>query len=116
MIEFQQKPNLYKAMNSEVKNWKADAKAIKKMGCLSNTLLFVIGRDKRHVIQQGIEEGLPETEITLLEDTWEQLIREQATLSENSNLIYAAKSTHSVHLDRSDLIIAIVKELFIASK
>ncbi|MGE6415580.1 alpha/beta fold hydrolase [Planococcus kocurii] len=111
LIGFQQKPNLYKAMKSEVENWKADARMIKKLGHFPRTPLLVIGRDKEYVIQQGIEEGLPKSEIMLLEDTWEQLIKEQAKLSENSRLIFAEKSGHSVHLDRPDFIIAAIKEV-----
>ncbi|WP_282019629.1 alpha/beta fold hydrolase [Planomicrobium okeanokoites] len=108
---FQQKPNLYKAMKSEVENWKADAKIIKELGPFPDTSLLVIGRDKEYVIQQGVEEGLPESELMLLENTWEQLIKEQAKLSGKSRLVFAEKSGHSVHLDRPDYIIAAIQEI-----
>ncbi|MCH4825909.1 alpha/beta fold hydrolase [Planococcus halocryophilus] len=111
LLRFQQTPNLYKAMKSEVENWKADARIIKKLGQLPNIPLLVIGRDKKYVIQQGVEEGLPESELMLLEETWEQLIEEQAELSKSSRLVFAENSGHSVHLDRPDLIIEAVKNL-----
>lgn len=111
LIEFQQKPDLYKAMKSEVENWKSDAKNIKELGRFADTLLCVVGRDKEVAIQQGIEDGLPAAELTLLENTWEQLITEQAELSENSSLVFAQQATHLVYLDRPDLVIALVKSL-----
>lgn len=111
LLRFQQTPNLYKAMKSEVENWKADARIIKKLGQLPNIPLLVIGRDKKYIIQQGMEEGLPESELMLLEETWEQLIEEQAELSKSSRLVFAENSGHSVHLDRPDLIIEAVKNL-----
>ncbi|WP_282019653.1 alpha/beta fold hydrolase [Planomicrobium okeanokoites] len=110
LINFQQKPNLYKAMKSEVENWKADAKIIKELGPIPDTPLLVIGRDKEYVIQQGVEEGLPESELRLLENTWEQLIKEQAKLSKKSRVDFAEKSGHSLHLDRPDYIIAAIQE------
>ncbi|MER2010109.1 MAG: hypothetical protein ABS939_21970, partial [Psychrobacillus sp.] len=49
--------------------------------------------------------------ITLLEDKWEQLIKEQIYLTKKSNLIFAKGSNHSVHLDRPDIIINSVKKI-----
>lgn len=111
LIKFQQKPNLYKAMKSEVENWKADAKIIKNLQQCSDHPLLVIGRDKGYVIQQAVKEGLPETELTLLENTWEQLIKEQVKLSRKSRLMFAEKSGHSVHLDRPDFIITAIEDM-----
>ncbi|WP_203583259.1 hypothetical protein [Planococcus soli] len=98
-------------MKSETDNWKKDAKAIKKLNPLSDVMVIVMGRDKKHIIQKGIEEGFPETELMLLESTWEQLIQEQALLSKNSKLIFAKNSSHSIHLDRPELIVKVVKEI-----
>ncbi len=111
LINFQQKPYLYKAMKSEAENWKADAKIIKELGPFPDTPLLVIGRDKEYVIQQGVEEGLPESELMLLENTWEQLIKEQAKLSKKSRVVFAEKSGHSVHLDSPDYIIAAIQDI-----
>ncbi|MEK6189419.1 MAG: alpha/beta hydrolase [Carnobacterium alterfunditum] len=111
LIKFQQKPNLYKAMKSEVENWKADARIIKNLRQCSDHPLLVIGRDKGYVIQQGVKEGLPETELILLENTWEQLIKEQVKLSRKSRLMFAEKSGHSVHLDRPDFIITAIEDM-----
>lgn len=111
LLKFQQQPNLYKAMKSEVENWKVDARIIKGLGQFFNILILVIGRDKEHVIQQGIEEGLPESELRLLENKWEQLITEQAELSEKSRLVFAEKSGHSIHLDRPDFIISAIQKI-----
>ncbi|TWT00140.1 alpha/beta fold hydrolase [Planomicrobium sp. CPCC 101079] len=111
LIEFQQKPNLYKAMKSEVEHWKIDAKIIKVLGRVDGLPLLVIGRDKKHMIRQGIREGLPESELTLLEETWEQLIIDQAKLSRDSKLIFAENTSHSVYLDRPDLVVKSVTEI-----
>ena len=111
LIEFQQKPNLYKTMKSEVENWRADAKIIKSLGALSNIPLIVIGRDKKYSLVQGIEEGWPEAELSAQENLWHTLIQEQSTLSENSELFFADGAGHMIHLDRPDLVIAMTRKL-----
>ncbi|WP_019416216.1 hypothetical protein [Paenisporosarcina sp. TG20] len=67
--------------------------------------LLVIGRDKEFNTRIGIEEGLPEWEIQLFEQTWHELIKKQITLSRNSILLFAKQSTHAVHLDRPDIVV-----------
>lgn len=111
LLEFPLNPTLYKAMYLEISNWKHDAQVIKNMEVCPDLPLIVIGRDKEHCVSIGIREGLPETEITLLEDKWEQLIKEQIYLTKKSNLIFAKGSNHSVHLDRPDIIINSVKKI-----
>ena len=111
LIEFQQKPNLYKAMKSEVENWRADAKTIKSLGSLSSIPLIVIGRDKKYAVEQGIEEGWPEAELQAQEDLWHTLIQEQSALSENSELVFAEGADHMIHLNRPDLIIEMAQKL-----
>lgn len=111
LIEFQQKPNLYKAMKSEVENWRADAKTIKSLGSLSGIPLIVIGRDKKYAVEQGIEEGWPEAELRAQEHLWHELILEQSALSENSELFFAEGAGHMIHLDRPDLVIAMAQKL-----
>jgi len=111
LIRFRQKPNIYKAMLSEVENWKIDAKQIKSLGPLADIPLVAIGRDKEYVIQRGIERGLPESELLLLENMWQQLILEQGTLSQKGTAKFAQRSGHSVHLDHPDLIVAVLKDM-----
>lgn len=111
LIEFQQKPNLYKAMKTEVENWRADAKTIKNLGSLSRLPLVVIGRDKKYALEQGIAEGWPEAELLAQEHLWHELIQEQSTLSEKSEMVFAEGAGHMVHLDRPDLIIAMAQKL-----
>lgn len=105
LLEFHQKPQLYKAMKSELENWKIDAETIKSLGGMEDIYLVVIGRDKEFTIRNGIAEGLPECEMKLLEETWKNLIKEQIHLSRNSELLFANHSSHSVHMDRSDIVI-----------
>ncbi|MGH2318830.1 alpha/beta hydrolase [Planococcus sp. SE5232] len=111
LIQFRQKPNLYKAMISEFVNFKIDAKMIKKLGMLSNIPLVAIGRDKNYVIQEGVSRGLPESELLMLENMWQQLILEQGKLSKRSTVKFAKSAGHSIHLDRPDLVISTLKEL-----
>ncbi|MBU9675071.1 alpha/beta hydrolase [Planococcus sp. CP5-4] len=111
LIEFQQKPNLYKAMKSEVENWRADAKIIKSLGSLSSLPLIVIGRDMNYAVEQGVEEGWPEAELMAQEHLWHELIQEQSALSENSELVFVERAGHMVHLDRPDLVIAMAQKL-----
>ena len=105
LINFQINPLLYKAMHSEISNWKVDADTIKNLGEFPNVPLMVIGRDKEHNIRLGIEDGLPESELRLFEDKWQELIKNQVNLSKNSKLILAQQASHSIHIDRPDIII-----------
>ncbi|SEN97849.1 Pimeloyl-ACP methyl ester carboxylesterase [Paenisporosarcina quisquiliarum] len=105
LINFQINPSLYKAMHSEINNWKKDADTIKNLGEFPNVPLIVIGRDKEHNIRLGIEDGLPESELRLFEEKWQELIMNQVNLSQNSKLILAQEAGHSIHIDRPDIII-----------
>lgn len=105
LINFQITPSLYKAMHSEISNWKQDADTIKYLGEFPNVPLIVIGRDKEHNIRLGTEDGLPEWELRLFEEKWQELIMNQVNLSQNSKLIIANEASHSIHIDRPDIII-----------
>ena len=105
LINFQINPSLYKAMHSEISNWKKDAETIKNLGEFPNVPLIVIGRDKEHNIRLGTEDGLPESELRLFEEKWEELIMKQVNLSQHSKLILAQEASHSIHIDRPDIII-----------
>ncbi len=111
LIAFQQKPDLYSAMKSEISNWKKDAQRIKSLDGYLKMPLIVIGRDKGYSIQLGVEKGMPEAEVLMFEAAWEELVKAQADLSENSRLIFAESAAHSIHLDRPDLIVSAVGEL-----
>ena len=105
LINFQINPSLYQAMQSEISNWKQDADTIKNLGEFPNVPLIVIGRDKEHNIRLGTEDGLPESELRLFEEKWLELIMNQVNLSQNSKLILAQGASHSIHIDRPDVII-----------
>lgn len=105
LLDFQINPHLYKAMHSEITNWKKDADTIKNLGEFPNVPLIVIGRDKEHTIRLGTEDGLPEAELRLFEETWQELITDQVKLSQNSKLIVAKDASHSIHMDRPDILI-----------
>lgn len=111
LMDFQVTPSLYKAMYQEISNWKMDADTIRNLDELSDTPLIVIGRDKEHNIQLGTMDGLPEEEMRVLEDKWEELIKRQAKFSKNSELIFAKESSHSIHMDRPDIIVAAIDKL-----
>lgn len=116
LIHFQHNPNLYQTMVSEVESWKADARAIKELGDFGNLPLIIIGRDKKHMIKLGELEGLPVNEVKLLEETWEQLIRDQSKLSSDSRLVFAQQAGHSVYLDRPDLLVELITKLMKGSR
>lgn len=105
LIKFPVNPTLYKAMHCEISNWKQDADTIKNLGEFPNVPLIVIGRDKEHNVTLGIEDGLPEWELRIFEEKWQELITNQMNLSENSKLILAQQASHSIHIDRPDIII-----------
>jgi len=108
LINFQVNPSLYKAMYLEISNWKMDADVIRN---LEDLVEIVIGRDKEYNIKLGTMEGFPEREMRVLEDKWEELIMKQAKLSKNSVLIFAEESSHSIHIDRPDIIVTAIDNL-----
>ncbi|WP_214797911.1 MULTISPECIES: alpha/beta hydrolase [unclassified Exiguobacterium] len=108
---FYQSPQLYKTMLEEESFWRDDAAIIKQMGIFSSIPLIVIGRDHEAMIQEGINSGMPESEIRLLEETWHELIHQQLRLSNQSELIIAEKAGHQIHLQRPDTIIEAIHRL-----
>ena len=108
LINFQVTPSLYKAMYLEISNWKMDADVIRN---LEDLVEIVIGRDKEYNIKLGTMDGFPEGEKRLLEDKWEELIMKQAQISKNNELIFAKESSHSIHIDRPDIIITAIDNL-----
>ncbi len=111
LIDFQVNPNLYKAMYSEISNWKKDADLIKRLGEFPDIPLIVIGRDKEHSIRMGIEDGLPEWELRLFEEKWQELIMNQVKLTQNSKLKVVQEASHSIHMDRPDSIVESITEI-----
>lgn len=81
------------------------------MQLFPNILLIIIGRDAHHSIQQAIQDGIPSEEAVVLETAWQELIHEQTTLSKQSQLVVAAKSGHSIEVDRPDILIEEIKKL-----
>ncbi|WP_251126113.1 MULTISPECIES: alpha/beta hydrolase [unclassified Exiguobacterium] len=108
---FYQSPQLYKTMLEEESFWYDDASIIKQMGTFSSIPLIVIGRDSEATIEEGIDGGLPEAEIRLLEETWYELIHQQLRLSNQSELIIAEKAGHQIHLQRPDTIIEAIHRI-----
>ncbi|MEI5908601.1 alpha/beta hydrolase [Bacillus spongiae] len=111
LLDFQVNPLLYRAMTSEIQQWKKDAIKIKQLGEFPDVPLMVIGRDKKYVIKEEMNNGIPEWELKIFEEKWEELIKDQAKLSTSSKLIFAKNSGHSVYLDRPDLIIECIQEI-----
>ncbi len=111
LLEFQINPLLYKAMASEILNWKRDAERIKELGDFPNIPLIIIGRDKEWTIRSEMEAGIPEWELRCFENSWEELIIEQAKLSTDSVLIFAERSGHAIYLDRPDCVIASINSV-----
>nr|WP_188498358.1 alpha/beta hydrolase [Pullulanibacillus pueri] len=116
LIEFQINPALYKAMHSEIENWKKDAEIIKNLGDFPSIPLIVIGRDKEYSIKLDVAEGLPEWELRVYEDKWHELIVSQSNLSTLSQLIFAEQASHLVYLDRPDIVIDAIQKLMINVK
>ena len=111
LIDFQTTPSVYKTMYSEISNWKKDADVIKDLGTFPDIPLIVIGRDIEYNVKLGIMDGLPKCELRLLEEKWQELITNQANLSNNSELIFAKGSSHSIYADRPDIIIEAINKL-----
>ncbi|UXH44019.1 alpha/beta hydrolase [Rossellomorea vietnamensis] len=105
LLDFQVSPLLYKAMASEIKEWTKDAEVIRSLGDFPDVPLIVIGRDKEYTIQSELGNGIPEWELRVFEEKWEELITNQSKLSLKGELVFARHSGHSVFLERPDLII-----------
>lgn len=111
LLDFQIRPSLYKAMYSEISNWKQDAKIIKSLETTLDVPLIVLGRDKDFSIKLGTQGGLPKEELRIFEEKWQELITRQGNLSNNSKIVFVRSSSHSIHIDRPDIIIQSIFEI-----
>lgn len=111
LLSFPISPALYKAVSSEIIHWKDCAQKMKRLQPFPNIPLIIIGRDVHHSIQQAVQDGIPYEEAISLETVWQELIHEQTTLSKQSHLVVAAKSGHSIEVDRPDILIEEIKNL-----
>ncbi len=111
LLDFQIRPSLYKAMHSEISNWKQDAEVIKSLKTSLNVPLIVLGRDKEFSIKLGTLGGLPEEELWIFEEKWQELITRQGTLSNNSKVKFVRNSSHSIHIDKPDAILQSISEI-----
>ncbi|MEK5108787.1 alpha/beta hydrolase [Cytobacillus sp. FSL K6-0129] len=111
LLDFQIKPSLYKAMHSEISNWKQDAKIIKSLETTINVPLIVLGRDKEFNIKLGKQDGLPEGELIIFEEKWQELINRQVNLSNDSKIVFVRDASHSIHINRPGIIIQIISEI-----
>lgn len=103
---FRTSPFFYQAMVREMQNWLECAKVIKNEGSFPNIPLFVLGRDETYSIKLQTEsEKFPKKEIELVESLWQRLIVEQAKLSPQGEYIKASNASHSIFVDRPDLVI-----------
>ena len=111
LLDFQIRPSLYKAMYSEISNWKQDAEIIKSIGTTIDVPLIVLGRDMEYCIQLGTQSGQPKGEISIFEAKWQELIKRQAKLSNRSKIVFVKNASHSIHIDRPDMIIQSILEI-----
>lgn len=111
LLDFQIRPSLYKAMYSEISNWKQDAKIIKSLETTLNVPLIVLGRDKEFSIKLETQNGLPEEELRIFEEKWQELITRQGNLSNNRKIVFVRSSGHSIHIDKPDIIIKSISEI-----
>lgn len=59
----------------------------------------------------GLQGGLPEEELRILEEKWQELISRQGNLSSNSKIVFAKNSSPTIHMDRPDIIIHSISEI-----
>lgn len=111
LLDFQTDPKLYGEMATAIERWQDDALTLERRGRLADLPLAVLGRDKALAVNSGIEDGLPEAELRLLEDTWERLICEQADLSTQSDLQFVEQASHAIHLDRPDAVLTAIRRI-----
>ncbi|MGM0845132.1 MAG: alpha/beta fold hydrolase [Bacillota bacterium] len=111
LLEFEVTPTLYKAMASEIQQWKKDAETIKRLGKFPDVPLIVIGRDAEFTVNSQANTGVPLEELMRFEEKWKELITNQGNLSSKSELIFASHSGHSVYLDRPDIIVDCIHRL-----
>lgn len=102
-------PFLYKAMASEIEHWEGCARRIKAMDSFPQVPLTVIGRDPIQSVLSSIQDDVPAEEAKMIETIWQELIQEQVGLSNQGTFILARHATHSIHLDRPDVIVEAMK-------
>lgn len=111
LLDFQIRPSLYKAMYSEISNWKKDAEMIKTIRNTIHVPLIVLGRDMEYCIQVGTQSGLSKEEIGIFEAKWKELVKRQAKLSNMSKIVFVKNASHSIHTDRPDMVIQSILEI-----
>ncbi len=111
ILEFEINPSLYKAIYSEIEHWHHDASEIKKAGDFPNIPLYLLARDPHYSTKLQLDYEIPYEEVKQLEDTWHQLIKEQANLSEKSEFHIVDKASHSIQLDRPDFVIKTIEKM-----
>ncbi|MEG0471065.1 MAG: alpha/beta hydrolase [Solibacillus sp.] len=111
LLNFQINSPLYKAMHSEISNWGRDGEIIKNLIEQPDSPLIVISRDQEHCIRLGVMEGLPESELRLFEEKWQELVRDQVNLTSNGKFMIAQEASHSIHMDRPDIIVQSINEI-----
>lgn len=115
LVAFYTNPSLYKAMLQEITSWEEDAFMIKSLPFKGGFPVTIIGRDKKKCISTHIADGVPKEEAELLEETWHQLILEQADIYNDAKLVFALHASHNIHLDQPQLVIDEIVQLIHSS-
>jgi hypothetical protein len=109
IINFYVNPNLYKAVASEITNWNKCSNDIKNIEYFPNIPLIILGRDPQYSVTLQVKDGIPIEEAQAIEEVWQELIREQLTLSNEAELLIVNKASHSIHIDKADILIDKIK-------
>lgn len=62
-------------------------------------------------IKLGTQDGLPEEELGIFEGKWQELITRQGKFSADSKIFFVKSSSHSLHIDRPDIVIQSISEM-----
>jgi hypothetical protein len=111
IVKFYTNPNLYETMVKEVEVCNQCARETKAFGAFPDVPLTVLAHDPKHSMRLLVDDGIPESEAKMFEDTWYDLIAEQSRLSKYGELVTALNASHEIYEDRPDLIIQVINGL-----
>lgn len=112
LLDFYVRPKLYKTLISELTDLRTCWKYMNNTGAFPKVLSKILVRDPKYSIKKMIkEDNIPKLEAERIEELWQSLSNELKDLSDKSELKIIENSGHLIHLDRSDVVSAAIKEL-----
>ncbi|MFD3156830.1 alpha/beta fold hydrolase [Haloimpatiens sp. FM7330] len=112
LLDFYIRPKLYRTLISELNDLRNCWKYMNDIGTFPKVPLKILVRDPKYSINSMIkEDNIPKSEAEQIEELWQRLSNDLKDLSDKSELKIVENSGHLIHIDRSDVVAAAIKEL-----